>query len=183
LKPLSIIAILLVLLCKISEPLVMSLRYTAAETSFVPDIMDNEGQIELKIYAPLPYGSNWENNDPTQELFQKDDNFYNIVARRFQNDTFYLKIQPNLNARARFDALSSVINQALLQKTQQKQSTSNDIKFSLEDLIKVFAPPTSPTIVHFDSELKIGYQPTVCCYTFFLPKGSSPIFAPPPERV
>jgi hypothetical protein len=162
----------------------MSLRYTAAETSLVPDdIIDNDGQIELKIYAPLPYGSNWEDKDPTQELFQKDNNFYNIVARRFQNDTFYLKIQPNLNARARFDALSSVINQALLHKTQQKQSSSNEMKFSLEDLIKVFPPPTPPTIVHFDSELKIGFHPTVWLYTFCLPKGSSPIFAPPPERV
>jgi hypothetical protein len=162
----------------------MSLRYTAAEESPLSHIIDKNGQMELKIYAPLPYGSNWEDNDPTQEIFQKDNNFYNIVARRFQNDTFYLKIQCNLAAKDRFQELSAAINTALLQKTQPDGKSSTKSSFSLEDLIKVFPPPTSPTIVHHcNSALKVGYHATVWCYTFCLPKGDTPIFAPPPERV
>lgn len=161
----------------------MSLRYAAAEKSPLSHIVDKNGQMELKIYAPLPYGSNWEDNDPTQEIFQKDNNFYNIVARRFQNDTFYLKIQYNLAAKDRFQQLSEAINTALLQKTQSDGKSSTKTSFSLEDLIKVFPPPIAPTIVQYHSESKIGYHPTVWCYTFCLPKGDSPIFAPPPERV
>jgi hypothetical protein len=183
LKILLTILLLAVLLFKISEPMVVGLRFVNAMDVEASDLVDVEEQIELKVYMPLPYGSDWENKSPFPECIKRGNNFYNIVERRYVNDTFYVKMQRNHNVREQFDALSSAVNSLLADKDQDKNQSPKTTTISLDDLIKIFPPPTSSTIVKAnyadDSQLNAQLWHFNCT----LSTSNAAIFIPPPERV
>jgi hypothetical protein len=183
LRILLTISLLAVLLFKISEPMVVALRYENAKDVAVSELVKVDEQIELQVYMPLPYGSDWENKSPFPESVKRGNNFYNIVERRYVNDTFYVKMQLNHNAREQFDALSVAVNSLMAEKNQDKKQSSKTSTVSLDDLIKIFPPPVSSTIVKANYAFKSDLNASV--WHFNCPKSTSDasIFIPPPERV
>ena len=163
--------------------MVVALRYENAKEVAASDLVNTEEQIEFKVYMPLPYGSDWENKSPFPESIKRGNTFYNVVERRYVNDTFYVKMQRNDNARTQFDALSQVVNSLLADKDQDKKQSSNTATVYLDDLIKIFPPPVSSTIVKAHNAFKSNLNPSV--WYFNCPKSTSnaSIFIPPPERV
>jgi hypothetical protein len=179
LKQSFVLFLLLALLLKTIEPIFMAAHYTNAEDAPLAKIMD-EPTIELKIYAPLPYSAAWEDKDPVQETFQKNNTFYTIVERRFEKDTFYVKVQQNCMARDRFDALSTALNSAIAHKDAHK-TPSPKKTIALDDLIKVFSPPVIPALVIGDNNYVLPKTPCIWQFLCDFPTTYSPVFAPPPE--
>ncbi|MBU1822854.1 MAG: hypothetical protein KKG00_15270 [Bacteroidetes bacterium] len=66
--------------------------------------------VEIKIPLSIPYGSSWQNDDPSG-LIRYGDKFYNIVEQRYENDSLYTLMQANLSAREQFFALADQIQQ------------------------------------------------------------------------
>lgn len=66
--------------------------------------------VEIKIPLSIPYGTNWQNDDPTG-LIRYGDKFYNIIEQRYENDSLYTLMQANLSAREQFFALADKIQQ------------------------------------------------------------------------
>jgi hypothetical protein len=177
------ISLLAVLLFKISEPLVIALRFGNAVDVSASELVNIEEQIELKVYMPLPYGSDWENKSPFPESIKRGNNFYNVVERRYVNDTFYVRMQLNHNAREQFDALSTVVNSMMTDKDQDKKQSSKTTTVSLDDLIKIFPPPVSSTIVKANDVFTSGLTTPVWQLNCPLSTANGAIFIPPPERV
>ncbi len=163
--------------------MVVALRYENAKDVTASDLVNAEEQIEFKVYMPLPYGSDWENKSPFPESVKRGNTFYNVVERRYVNDTFYVKMQRNDNARTQFDALSVAVNDLLADKGQDKKQSSNTSSVSLDDLIKIFPPPVSSTIVKANHAFKTDLIASV--WYVNCPKSTlnASIFIPPPERV
>lgn len=67
-------------------------------------------RVEIKIPLSIPYGTSWQNDDPTG-LIRYGDKFYNIVEQRYENDSLYTVMQANLSAREQFFALADKIQQ------------------------------------------------------------------------
>ena len=163
--------------------MVVALRYENAKAVAASDLVNTEEQIELKIYMPLPYGSDWENKSPFPESVKRGNTFYNVVERRYVNDTFYVKMQRNDNARTQFDALSVAVNELLADKDQDKKQSSNTSTVSLDDLIKIFPPPVSSTIVKANYAFKTDRTASVWYVNCPKSTSNASIFIPPPERV
>jgi hypothetical protein len=183
LKIVLTISLLAVLLFKISEPMVVALRYVNAVDVAASELVNIDEQIEFKVYMPLPYGSDWENKSPFPESIKRGNNFYNVVERRYVNDTFYVKMQLNHNAREQFDALSTVVNSLSFDKNQGKKQSSKTSTVSLDDLIKIFPPPVSSTIVKANYALKADLNASVWHFNCPHSTSNASIFIPPPERV
>ena len=163
--------------------MVVALRYENAKAVAASDLVNTEEQIELKVYMPLPYGSDWENKSPFPESVKRGNTFYNVVERRYVNDTFYVKMQRNDNARTQFDALSVAVNELLADKDQDKKQSSNTSAVSLDDLIKIFPPPVSSTIVKANYAFKTDRTASVWYVNCPKSASNASIFIPPPERV
>ena len=163
--------------------MVVALRFVNAMDVAASDLVNVEEQIELKVYMPLPYGSDWENKSPFPECIKRGNNFYNIVERRYINDTFYVKMQRNHNVREQFDALSTAVNSLLADKDQDKNQPSKTTNISLDDLIKIFPPPTFSTIVKANYAPNTGLTAAIWHFRCTLSTSDASIFIPPPERV
>ena len=163
--------------------MVVALRYENAKDVAASDLVNTEEQIELNIYMSLPYGSDWENKSPFPESIKRGNTFYNVVERRYVNDTFYVKMQRNDNARTQFDALSQAVNSILADKDQDKKQSSNTATVSLDDLIKIFPPPVSSTIVKATTAFKTDGIASVWHVNCPRLTSNASIFIPPPERV
>jgi hypothetical protein len=102
----------------------------------------------IKIYHPMPYHANTSSNSDVSELYQEGDKFYHVVEQSFQNDTFYIKIQDNINARDRFFALGDAVKDLSFDKENQSNSKDNhQSTLTLDDLSKVFSPPSAPQLI------------------------------------
>jgi hypothetical protein len=66
--------------------------------------------VEITIPLSIPYGTSWENDEPSG-LIRYEDKFYNIVEQRYENDSLYTVMQANLSAREQFFALADKIQQ------------------------------------------------------------------------
>ncbi len=162
--------------------MVAALRFARAVETHIPTITTNDQQIEVKIYAPLPYGTNWEEIDPIQKSFKKGDAFYNMVERRYVNDTLYFTLQRNLNAHDAFDALSTIVNAiALGEKQQQAPIPKHHPTVSAADFMTVFPPSNPPAMVLSKHRWHHDRQASVWHYAFFLPTRWSLVRVPPPK--
>lgn len=161
--------------------MVASLRFAKAVERPLPKITADDRQITLKIYAPLPYGTNWEELDPIQKSFKKEDAFYNMVERRYVNDTLYFTLQRNLNAHDAFDALSSIVNTFVSAEHQKAPSSHNAP--SATDFMTVFPPSTPPDVVFFKHNWPFKPNVSVWHYAFSLPIHCAPVLVPPPDWV
>ncbi len=175
------ISLLAVLLYKISEPLVMSLHYTRALETPLPRAAMNDEQIEIKVHAPLPYTGNFEETDPVQKCFKLGDDFYNVVERRYENDTLYFTLQRNISARDKFDALSSILNNLSSDDQSHKQQPVSHHAPSSKDFMTVFSPAISPMLVGCNHPWNSALKASVWHYTFFLPTSPLSVLVPPPD--
>ncbi|HOY03878.1 MAG TPA: hypothetical protein PLO67_00675 [Saprospiraceae bacterium] len=175
------ISILAVLLWKTGEPLMMSLRYTEALAAPVPKIDKEDEQIVIKVHASLPYTGNWEESDPEQKCFKVGEEFYNVVERRYENDTLYFTLQRNLNARDKFDALSTILNELNSGENTHKQQPGHHNAPSAKDFLTVFPPSVSPAVVMNPTTWEIELRASVWHYSFFVPTHWSSVIVPPPD--
>ena len=174
------ISLLAVLLYHISEPLVMSLHYARALETPLPKVATNDEQIEIKVHAPLPYTGNFEETDPVQKCFKLGDEFYNVVERRYENDTLYFTLQRNISARDKFDALSSILNNLSSDDQSNKQPLSHHAPSS-KDFMTVFSPSTAPALVWQDRYWEKELKTPVWHYSLLLPAGFLSVVVPPPD--
>lgn len=158
----------------------MSLRYTDALAAPVPKMDVESEQIVIKVHAQLPYTGNWEESDPQQKCFKVGEEFYNVVERRYENDTLYFTLQRNLNARDKFDALSTILNDLPAGDNAHKQPGHHTAP-SAKDFLTVFSPSASPTVVMNTTDWEIERAASVWHYFFFLPTNASPVTVPPPD--
>lgn len=170
----------MILLCKIAEPLAVCLRYTKALETPVEKQQDDAEQIVIKVHASLPYTGNWEESDPDQKCFKVGDDFYNVVERKYENDTLYFTLQRNLNARDKFDALSTILNDLSSDAQSNKQPYHHSAPSS-KDFLTVFSPSDAPVLMMNATNWENFRKATVWHYTFFLPTHASPILVPPPD--
>lgn len=168
------------MLCKIAEPLAVCLRYTEALETPVQKQQTNDEQIVIKVHASLPYTGNWEESDPEQKCFKLGEEFYNVVERRYENDTLYFTLQRNLNARDKFDALSTILNDLTSDAKTHKQPYHHSAPSS-KDFLTVFSPSDAPVLVMNAQNWENFGKATIWHYTFFLPAPCSPIVVPPPD--
>lgn len=174
-------SLLLILLCKIAEPLVHSLRYEAALETPVQKAQADDEKIVIKVHASLPYTGNWEESDPEQKCFKLGDEFYNVVEKRYENDTLYFTLQRNLNARDKFDALSAIMSDLSSDANSHKQPYHHSAPSS-KDFLTVFSPSNAPVFVtNAAPNWKNADKATVWHYDFLLPTLCSPVLAPPPD--
>jgi hypothetical protein len=181
LKQLLYISLLVTLLYKVAEPLVLAYRFTQAEALPLENAEDAEDAqlLELKFYCPLPYTSTWENDQLTAKAFQMDGMFYNTVSRRFENDTLYIKVQPNTNAHERFAALSDVINKLSSSDDSQQQDTPH--KVYIPDFLKNYLGSNRPDIVRHLCVNLISSPSPNWHYSYFMANHHIEVVSPPPE--
>ncbi|MCC6279662.1 MAG: hypothetical protein IT262_03615 [Saprospiraceae bacterium] len=175
------ISLLAVLLYKISEPLVMSLHYAWALETPLPKAAMNDEQIEIKVHAPLPYTGNFEETDPIQKCFKLGDEFYNVVERRYENDTLYFTLQRNISARDKFDALSSILNTLSSDEQSNRQQPLSHHAPSAKDFITVFSPMAAPAVVRHYSPWENDLKTSFWHYNLYLPTGFLSVVVPPPD--
>ncbi len=184
-KNLVVITMLVLICCKVAEPLLRVVRFeqtTAETTSFV----QNENDIfEVKAYLSIPYHSENSTESITENnVYQHEGQFYNIVEKRFANDTLYLKLQNNLSARDRFASLTEVVKELSLHKDASSKDSpaKKTTALNLEDLSKVFLPSSAPEIkkcnVFYSESLPKGQPWDV---TPFLTSAYLSIVSPPPQ--
>ncbi len=89
----------------------------SAAVWFIEELHENpattelgEEFVEIKVPLSIPYGTKWQNDNPTG-LIRYGDKFYNIVEQRYENDSLYTLMQANLSAREQFFALADKIQQ------------------------------------------------------------------------
>lgn len=162
--------------------MVMTLSYTKALEMPLPKPTMNDEQIEIKVYAPFPYADTWSDTDPVQKCFQLGDEFYNVVERRYEQDTMHLTLQRNLGVRDKFDALSSILNTLSASEKSRKQTPLRNSP-SAKDFMTVFSPSTAPILVCGHSYLENSLSAAFWHYQFHLPSGYVVVPAPPPDFV
>lgn len=183
LQRLFTIFILAVLLWKTGEPLLITLRYTEALQTPLPKMENESEQITIKVHASLPYTGNFEEADPVQKCFKVGDEFYNVVERRYENDTLYFTLQRNVNARDRFDALSMIMTDLSSDSQTHKQPASHHNTPSAKDFLTVFSPSVSPEVVVHALPGQTQQHTSVWHYNFFVPTNWASITSPPPDGV
>ncbi|MCA0237289.1 MAG: hypothetical protein LCH81_12975 [Bacteroidetes bacterium] len=177
------IFILAVLLWKTGEPLLISLRYTEALQTPLPKMENESDQITIKVHASLPYTGNWEETDPVQKCIKVGDEFYNVVERRYENDTLYFTLQRNLNARDRFDALSMIMTDLSSENQTHKQPVSHHNAPSAKDFLTVFSPSVCPEVVVHAPTGQTTQRTAAWHYAFFVPTNWANVLSPPPDCV
>lgn len=91
----------------------------------------------MKFEIPsLPYTSSWQNDDGLAGLVESNGQFYNTTNILLENDTLYVTLKSNLNARDRFFELADKMQDAAHQESG-KNSDNDPVKL-LSDLAKVY---------------------------------------------
>lgn len=181
LRILFTISLLALLLYKISEPVVVCLSYTRALETPLPKVATNDEQIEIKVHASLPYTGNFEETDPVQKCFKLGEDFYNVVERRYENDTLYFTLQRNISARDKFDALSSILNTLSSEEQSNKQQPLSHHTPSAKDFMTVFSPTAAPAVVRHNSLWENELKTPFWHYKLYLPTAFLSVVSPPPD--
>lgn len=70
----------------------------------------NDDYQVMKLFLPsLPYTGNWEKADGLEGLIRKNGNFYNATNILHENDTLYVTLKSNQQARDRFFELANAM--------------------------------------------------------------------------
>lgn len=86
----------------------------------------------------LPYVAYQEIPAEEEGLIQKDGDFYNIVNRYYQNDTLYIILKTNQNARERFIELSSQVQESLDAASKAPLTPAGKALELLQGLTKIY---------------------------------------------
>ncbi len=145
LKHFFIITFLALIAYKVAEPLVSAVRFEQADKEVMS--LNEDEIIEVKSYLSIPYHSGAsEIQENATNTCNYEGHFYNIIEKRISNDTLYLKLQNNLSARERFDALSNAVKSIVATEATEKNIPAKKTMPSLEDIVKVFLPAKTPII-------------------------------------
>ena len=94
---------LLVLLLYNTFGLTFAIFFFENDFKVASSAVTNDEWTVVKSYLPqIPYSENWENSEGIEGLLQKDGNFYNATNVLHQNDTLYVTLKTNQNARDSF---------------------------------------------------------------------------------
>lgn len=135
----------------------------------------------IKFEAPsLPYTNSWENEDGFAGLFESDGQFYNATNVLLENDTIYVTLKSNLNARDRFFELADRM-EINAHHESGKSLPANVIKL-LSDIHKIYVN----TEKYFSADYAIEDRILTSFHSFrdFTNLYQSPKywhFSPPPE--
>lgn len=104
-------------------------------------ISENDNWKTVKMHLPtLPYNATWEDTDEQEGLIREGDDFYNITTKRHENDTLFVTLKTNQNARDRFFELASMIQEITDQRATTSDSPMGRAVKLLSDLLKLYLP-------------------------------------------
>jgi hypothetical protein len=180
LKYLFIITLLALIAYKVAEPLINAARFLETDNEVVR--INEDDVIDVKSYLPIPYHSgDSEIQETPTKTCNYEGRFYSIIGKRFSNDTLYLKLQNNLSARERFDALSNAIKFIVADEATEKNTPAKKTIPSLEDITKVFLPAKIPTIQSENWSISEGSLTQYKDNSLSFSNPLLSLFAPPPE--
>lgn len=113
-------------------------------------------------------------------LIKSGDDFYNVMHEYFENDTLYVILKSNQNAKERFLELSSVVKGLANQDTDTPQSPLSKIIKLFDSLQKIYLTENLPL---WTSETS-GYIQYELCYaepSQFIHQVIALLHYPPPE--
>jgi hypothetical protein len=168
------------MLYKIAEPAMLALHFeeSAAAASFeVSEAITRT----IKLYHPLPYHNDTKVQKEISELYQEGNNFYHIVEKCFERDTFYITIQENTSARERFFALADAVSDLKVNQIEEKSDTPPVKSFSLDDITKLFSPAATPILQRETWFFKEDSYPQYSNFLLSFSNTYLSLFAPPPE--
>lgn len=92
----------------------------------------------LKFPLTLPYLSNWQNPEPSNEEILKGNEYYKIVSKQIVNDTLYVQCQFSQTSRERFWSLVSTFDdQIKTAKDAHKGASMSILKNFLKEYMAV----------------------------------------------
>jgi len=109
-------------------------------------ISEDDNWQTVKMHLPtLPYNTAWENTDGQEGLIRQGNNFYNVTGQRHENDTLYVTLKSNQNARDRFFELANMIQEITNQNADSPESPFSKAIKHLSDLLKVYL--SNPSVI------------------------------------
>ncbi|MEZ4901139.1 MAG: hypothetical protein R2822_04955 [Spirosomataceae bacterium] len=125
-------------------------------------ISENDDWQTVKMHLPtLPYNTSWENTDGQEGLIRQGNDFYNITEQRHENDTLYVTLKSNQNARDRFFELANMIQEITNQSTDSSESPFSKAIKHLSDLLKIYL--SNPSLVWpVEQIVSLATQPPIC---------------------
>ncbi|MFN8347278.1 MAG: hypothetical protein U0X91_19905 [Spirosomataceae bacterium] len=101
--------------------------------------VENDQWNTIKIpLEQLPYVAYQEIPAEQEGLIQKDGDFYNIVNRYYQNDTLYIVLKTNQQARERFIELSGQILESLDAASKAPSTPAGKTIELLQGMTKIY---------------------------------------------
>lgn len=161
--------------------LLVALLFFESEYQTASPVVESDHWETIKIpLEELPYVSYQEIPAEQEGLIQKDGDFYNIVNRYYQNDTLYITLKTNRNARERFIELSEQVQESLDAASKSPASPAKKALDLLQGLTKTYL--SNPALVYppllysgllpdriFNDLIQVLSDPFRC------------LFSPPPE--
>lgn len=145
-------------------------------------VAENDQWDTIKIpLEQLPYVAYQEIPAEQEGLIQKDGDFYNIVNRYYQNDTLYIVLKTNQNARERFIELSTQVQESLDAASKAPITPARKALELLQGLTKIYL---SNSVFVLPPLLFSGLLPEAI-YRDFIQLLADPflyLLSPPPER-
>jgi hypothetical protein len=110
--------------------------------------------IVIKVAVSLPYQVSWDYPEPAEGKVLHDGVHYRMKSRQLINDTIYVHCEFDQNARDRYTALVSKIQDEIAGGAPQKDVPSNRLKHFLKEFLVTgrkhvfylleWAPPHTP---------------------------------------
>lgn len=128
----------------------------------------------------LPYVSYQEIPAEQEGLIRKDGDFYNIVKQYHKDDTLYIVLKTNRDARERFTELSNQIQESL---DATSKAPLNPVKKTIALFLGLSKTYVSNSDLAWPPLLFSGFLPKpVYCLSFqLLPDSFFHLLSPPPE--
>ena len=162
--------------------LLVALLFFENEYQSASPVSENDQWETIKIpLEALPYVSYQEISAEQEGLIQKEGDFYNIVNRYYQNDTLYITLKTNRNARERFIELSDQVQKSLDAASKTPAGPAKKALDLLQGLTKTYL--SNPALV-WPPLLYSGLLPgsIFSAPTQLLPDPFRYLLSPPPEK-
>jgi hypothetical protein len=131
----------------------------------------------LKFPLTLPYLSNWESTEPSNEELLKGNEYYKIVSKQILNDTLYVQCAFSQTSRERFWSLVSTFDDhSKTNSDSHKGAPASILKNFLKEYMAI---GRKYTFYIFEWSTPATYQ--YVADILMLPESSIP--SPPPDLV
>ncbi|WP_164490053.1 hypothetical protein [Runella sp. SP2] len=179
-KKLLSIGLLIVLLYHMFGLSVALLCFEDEYQSASPVAKNDQWDIIKIPLQELPYVSYQEIPAEQEGLIRKDGDFYNIVKQYHKDDTLYIVLKTNHDARERFTELSNQIQESL---DATSKAPLNPVKKTIALFLGLSKTYVSNAELAWPPLLFAGYLPkSVYCFSSQIPLDSFfYLLSPPPE--